>query len=119
LSLGYTLGYGTIAANLGVTELPLLIQEIDATIRESTAEAAVATNANPALALRKDGRDYPLLADEGGIPVKRDPLAWLPLAAGLVASLSFSVLHGFNFKPRFDIYATIFAITCLPLTLGG
>jgi len=119
LSLGFTLGYGAIVANLGVTELPLLIQEIDATIRESTSEAVLTANASPALALRKDGRDFPLLADEGGIPVKRNPLAWLPLAAGLLVSTLFSVLHGFNFEPRFDAYATVFAIVCLPLTLRG
>jgi hypothetical protein len=119
LSLVFTSGYGAIVANLGVTELPLLIQEIDANIRESTAEAVFAANANPALALRKDGRDYPLLADEGSVPVKRDPLAWLPLAAGLLVSVLFSVLHGFNFEPAFDAYATVFAVVCLPLTLRG
>jgi hypothetical protein len=119
LSLCFTLGYATIVANHGVTELPLLVQEIDATIRESTAEAAIATNADPALTLRKNGRNFPLLADEGGIPVERDSMAWLPLVVALGISLLFSVLHGFNFEPNFGAYAAVFAITCVPSMMMG
>lgn len=136
-----TIGYGLIIANLAVTEVPLLIQELDEEIRESTEEAvalinerldvAIATNRGigdvgddskitrvAATTLKTNGKKRPLLADEGGPPVKRDRRAWLPLIFGLLVTVLFSMLHAFNFDPNYGLYVAVILIASVPLTFS-
>jgi hypothetical protein len=131
-----TIGYGLIITNLAVTELPLLIQELDDGIREDTEEAVAAINERlesaaavshthgtvtgvTATALRRNGRNTPLLADEGGPPVKRHLKAWLPLTFGLLVTVLFSMLHAFNFDSNFGLYIPVILIAGVPLTFSG
>jgi len=140
-----TFGYGLIITNLAVTELPLLIQELDDCIREDTEEAVAtmneqleaaannqASNAPTSLSLglstlqritatavKSNGKNRPLLASEGGPPVKRDLKAWLPLTYGLLVTVLYSALHAFNFPMNYGLYVGVVSFAAVPLTLSG
>jgi hypothetical protein len=149
LALLCAIGYGCISANLAETEVPLLIQELDQEILDSTEEAVVAINASldaahaakvekagisgdsratttttriarvRATVPQINGTKTSLLADEGGPPVKRDPKAWLPLINGLLLAMLFCMLHTFNFKPNYSLYATVVLAVVVPLTFSS
>jgi hypothetical protein len=135
------MGYSVIIVTLGITEVPLLIQELDELIREDTEEAEASAadefEGNDGSSIsgnsgsssggggsggskqRTDGRDLPLLADEGGPPVTRDPKAWLPLSMGVTCGSLFVTLHWFNFDANMGLYAGVLLFCTLPCALLG
>eukprot|EP00613_Pedinella_sp_CCMP2098_P026412 CAMPEP_0171704950 /NCGR_PEP_ID=MMETSP0991-20121206/12929_1 /TAXON_ID=483369 /ORGANISM="non described non described, Strain CCMP2098" /LENGTH=1839 /DNA_ID=CAMNT_0012294447 /DNA_START=377 /DNA_END=5898 /DNA_ORIENTATION=- len=143
LSALSTLWYCVIIATLGITEIPVLIQELDELIREDAAAHATASadddnegeSSNTSeerrtstdrrqstiikAKMRTDGRDLPLLADEGGPPVIRDPKAWLPLLVGVACAGFFIVFHYFNFDTSVVLYFGVMLFVTIPCLLLG